>query len=141
MVLAAVIFFVYALVFFFRAFSTTGFELGVETLNGVTSQQLNTLNPAIMGDGSVHSGHGRRRCRSGMVRGSQRPVVGVDNGRDLPGVGLGRGLAAALHGTFQLRLGEPSRADLCRHDRVHRGSRVALIGLTKAAPTTAHASR
>jgi hypothetical protein len=49
MVLGALIFLVYAVVFFFRAFASGGFELGVETLNGVTPQQLNGLNPAIMG--------------------------------------------------------------------------------------------
>src|SRR2546421_9541842 len=49
MVLGAVIFLVYAIVFFFRAFSSSGFELGVATLNGVTTQQLNGINPAIMG--------------------------------------------------------------------------------------------
>jgi hypothetical protein len=49
MVLGALIFLVYAVVFFFRAFAGSGFELGVETLNGVTSQQLDGLNPAIMG--------------------------------------------------------------------------------------------
>jgi len=40
---------VYAVVFFFRAFASGGFEVGVETLNGVTPQQLDGLNPAIMG--------------------------------------------------------------------------------------------
>jgi hypothetical protein len=49
MVLGALIFFVYAVVFFFRAFASGGFEVGVETLNGVTPQQLDGLNPAIMG--------------------------------------------------------------------------------------------
>ena len=49
MVLGALIYFVYAVVFFFRAFSSSGFEIGVETLNGVTPQQLDGLNPAIMG--------------------------------------------------------------------------------------------
>ena len=48
MVLGALIFLVYAVVFFFRAFSSSGFELGVDTLNGVTTQQLNGLNAAIM---------------------------------------------------------------------------------------------
>jgi hypothetical protein len=48
MVLGALIFLGYAVVFFFGAFTTTGFELGVETLNGVTPQQLDGLNPAIM---------------------------------------------------------------------------------------------
>jgi ABC-type Mn2+/Zn2+ transport system permease subunit len=49
MVVGAAIFLLYAIVFFFRAFSSTGFEVGVATLNGVTQQQLNQLNPAIMG--------------------------------------------------------------------------------------------
>ena len=49
MVLGALIFLVYAIVFLFRAFASSGFELGVETLNGVTSQQLDGVNPAIMG--------------------------------------------------------------------------------------------
>src|SRR5690242_3035477 len=49
MVFGALIFLVYAVVFFFRAFSGSGFEVGVETLNGVTTQQLDKLNPAIMG--------------------------------------------------------------------------------------------
>jgi len=49
LVFGALIFLVYAVVFFFRAFSGSGFEVGVETLNGVTTQQLDKLNPAIMG--------------------------------------------------------------------------------------------
>ena len=48
MVLGALIFFAYAVVFLFRAFGSSGFELGVDTLNGVTPQQLNGINPAIM---------------------------------------------------------------------------------------------
>jgi hypothetical protein len=48
MVVGAAIFLIYAIVFFFRAFSSAGFEVGVATLNGVTAQQLNQLNPAIM---------------------------------------------------------------------------------------------
>jgi hypothetical protein len=48
MVLAALLFLVYAVVFFFRAFASSGFEVGVPTLNGVTPQQLDELNPAIM---------------------------------------------------------------------------------------------
>ena len=47
MVLGALIFLIYAVVFFFRAFSSSGFEIGVETLNGVTPAQLNGLNPAV----------------------------------------------------------------------------------------------
>ena len=49
MVVGAVIFLIYAIVFFFRALSGGGFELGVATLNGVTTEQLNRLNPAVMG--------------------------------------------------------------------------------------------
>jgi hypothetical protein len=49
MVVGAAIFLIYAIVFFFGAFSGAGFELGVATLNGVTQAQLNQLNPAIMG--------------------------------------------------------------------------------------------
>lgn len=49
MVAGAAIFLVYAIVFFFRAFSGAGFEVGVATLNGVTQEQLNQLNPAVMG--------------------------------------------------------------------------------------------
>jgi hypothetical protein len=48
MVVGAAIFLLYAIVFLFRAFSSTGFEIGVPTLNGVTQQQLNLVNPAIM---------------------------------------------------------------------------------------------
>ena len=48
MVLAALLFLVYAVVFFFRAFASSGFEVGVPTLNGVTPKQLDELNPAIM---------------------------------------------------------------------------------------------
>ncbi len=48
MVVGAIVFFVYAVIFFFRAFTGAGFELGVETLNGVTIEQLNALNPGVM---------------------------------------------------------------------------------------------
>lgn len=48
MVLGALIFLVYAVVFLLRAFGSSGFEVGVETLNGVTRQQLDGFNPAIV---------------------------------------------------------------------------------------------
>jgi hypothetical protein len=48
MVVGALIFLVYAIAFLFRAFSGTGFELGVATINGVTQAQLNQLNPAVV---------------------------------------------------------------------------------------------
>jgi hypothetical protein len=49
MVVGVLIFLVYAIVFLFRAFSGTGFELGVATLNGVTREQLDAINPAVVG--------------------------------------------------------------------------------------------
>jgi len=85
----ALTFVVYAVAFFFRAFATSGFELGVETLNGVTPQQLDGLNPAVMGyithlrgDSRLHRCHRDRRWRLSVVRGSRGLVVGVDNCRD-----------------------------------------------------------
>jgi hypothetical protein len=49
MVMGALIFLAYAVAFLIRALSGSGFELGVETWNGVTPAQLDGLNPAIMG--------------------------------------------------------------------------------------------
>jgi hypothetical protein len=46
--IAALAFIGYAVVFLVRNFTGTGFELGVDTLNGVTRDQLNALNPAIV---------------------------------------------------------------------------------------------
>ncbi len=48
MLIASLAFIGYAVVFFFRNFMSSGFELGVETLNGITRDNLNTLNPAIV---------------------------------------------------------------------------------------------
>ena len=48
MLIASLGFIGYAIVFFFRNFTGSGFELGVPTLNGVTTQNLDALNPAIM---------------------------------------------------------------------------------------------
>lgn len=48
MVVGVLIFLLYAIAFLFRAFSGTGFELGVATLNGVTREQLDQLNPAVV---------------------------------------------------------------------------------------------
>lgn len=48
MALAGVAFIGYGVVFLARTFFGTGFELGVATLNGVTSAELNAINPAIM---------------------------------------------------------------------------------------------
>jgi len=48
MLIGALSFIGYAVVFFFRNFMGTGFELGVETINGITQADLNALNPAIV---------------------------------------------------------------------------------------------
>src|SRR4030095_3215323 len=48
MLLGSLAFIGYAIVFLFRNFAGTGLELGVDTLNGVTRDNLNALNPAIM---------------------------------------------------------------------------------------------
>ncbi len=48
MLIGSLAFIGYAVVFLYRNFTGGGFELGVTTLNGVTRDQLNTLNPAIM---------------------------------------------------------------------------------------------
>ncbi len=48
MLLGALAFIGYAVVFLFRNFMGGGFELGVQTLNGVTRDNLNAVNPAIM---------------------------------------------------------------------------------------------
>src|SRR5215813_4152916 len=48
MLIGSLAFIGYAVVFLFRNFAGGAFELGVETLNGVTRDNLNSLNPAIM---------------------------------------------------------------------------------------------
>jgi hypothetical protein len=48
MLIGSLAFIGYAVVFLVRNFMGGGFELGVQTLNGVTRDNLNALNPAIM---------------------------------------------------------------------------------------------
>src|SRR5262245_42121684 len=48
MLIASLAFIAYAVLFFFRSFTGGGFELGVPMLNGVTPEDLNTFNPAVM---------------------------------------------------------------------------------------------
>lgn len=48
MALAAIAFIGYAIVFFLLNFWGTGFELGVDSINGTTRDQLNTYNPAVL---------------------------------------------------------------------------------------------
>src|SRR6266568_9632474 len=55
-------------------------------------------------------------------------MVGLDNGRDCARGGFGHGVATALHGALQLRLGEPPRADLRWDDHLRCGGRGCAIG-------------
>src|SRR3989442_13654351 len=48
MLIGSLAFVGYAVVFLFRNFAGGGFELEVQTLNGVTRDNLDSLNPAIM---------------------------------------------------------------------------------------------
>lgn len=48
MLIGALIFIGYAVAFFFRSFTGSGFEIGVHTLNGITQADLNAINPAIV---------------------------------------------------------------------------------------------
>jgi hypothetical protein len=110
MILGAPIFLVYAVVFFFRAFSSSGFELGVETLNGVRPQQLDGLNPAIMAyimhlhlaTAGFIAGTAIAVGGPGLVRRTQRLLVGMDSERLCAGLGIGRGATNALDGVLQV---------------------------------------
>jgi hypothetical protein len=72
MAIAALAFIGYAVVFFIRNFTATGFELGVETLNGVTRDQLNALNPAIV----HYIGH-LHVATAGFIAGAGIAVAGL----------------------------------------------------------------
>ena len=87
MLIAGLAFIGYAVVFFIRSFTSTGFELGVETLNGVTKDQLNALNPAVV----YYINH-----LPLMVGGPQRRMVGLVGGHGFPRGGLSRCPAHAL---------------------------------------------
>lgn len=47
MLLAALAFIVYGVIFFFRSFTGSGFEIGVQTLGGMTKSELAAAYPAI----------------------------------------------------------------------------------------------
>lgn len=47
MLVGVAFFIIYAVVFLFRSFYGTGFEIGVDTLNGVTMADLDQMDPAI----------------------------------------------------------------------------------------------
>ena len=48
MLIGALSFVGYGIVFLIRSFIGKGFELGIDTINGVTQAQLNTINPVIV---------------------------------------------------------------------------------------------
>ena len=48
MFLGALSFIGYGIVFFLRNFFGSGFELGVDTINGLTRSDLNAINPALV---------------------------------------------------------------------------------------------
>ncbi len=48
MFVGALSFIAYGIIFFFRAFSGKGFELGVETIGGATQAQLTAFNPSLV---------------------------------------------------------------------------------------------
>jgi hypothetical protein len=145
MVFGALIFLVYAVEFFFRAFTSSGFEIGVETLNGVTPQQLDGLNPAIMGYIThLHVAIAGFSAATAIAAGGLA-WYGVRDGLwwawitgvIVPVVGLAMGVAAALHAALQLRLGEPPRADLPWDDHLRCGCRGGAI---RAQPSGARRS-
>jgi len=75
MLLASLAFIGYAVVFLLRNFSGSGFELGVDTLNGVTRANLNAINPAIVHYiGHLHVATAGFIAATGIVL---SPVVGL----------------------------------------------------------------
>ncbi|MBI4058279.1 hypothetical protein HY408_00760 [Candidatus Gottesmanbacteria bacterium] len=48
MTVAALAFIGYALIFLIRNFTSKGFELGVDTLNGISKESLQALNPGVV---------------------------------------------------------------------------------------------
>ena len=145
MVVGAAIFLVYAIVFFFRAFSSAGFEIGVATLNGVTQAQLNQLNPAI----TAYIAH-LHLATAGFIAATAIAVIGLAwygvragawwawvTAVISPVVGLAVALPMHYTGAFQ-------------HDWVSHlgpiyvgtlifvvGAVMALVGLMRKAPATA----
>jgi hypothetical protein len=149
MVLGALIFLVYAVVFFFRAFLSSGFEVGVETLNGVTPQQLDGLNPAIMG----YITH-LHVATAGFIAATAVAIgglawYGVRNGLwwawitgvIVPVLGLAVALPLHYMGHFNFdwvsHLGPIYIGTIIYVS----GAVVALVGLSQAAPSAAHAAR
>ncbi|HKW95105.1 MAG TPA: hypothetical protein VJX92_24690 [Methylomirabilota bacterium] len=140
MVIAALAFIGYAVVFFIRNFTAAGFELGVETLNGVTRDQLNALNPAIV----HYIGH-LHVATAGFIAGTGIAVaalswygvargenVGLGSRRGCTRGGTGRCAALPLHGHLSVELGDPLGSDLPghRHFRCGRPDIAARDGAT-----------
>ena len=149
MVLGALIFLVYAVVFLLRAFASSGFEVGVDTLNGVTRQQLNELNPAIVYYIThVHVATAGFIGATAIAAGSMA-WYGVRNGLwwawitgvIVPVVGLAVALPLHYMGHFNYdwvsHLGPIYIGTII----YVAGAVVALIGLSQAAPSVAQVAR
>src|SRR5215471_19297446 len=149
MVLGALIFLVYAVIFFFRAFSSSGFELGVETLNGVTPPQLNALNPAII----AYITH-LHLATAGFIAATAIAVIGLawyGVGKGLwwawitsviaPVVGLAVALPMHWMGHFNYDWVSHLGAIYVGTIIYVVGALVALLGLTQTAPVMASAAR
>jgi hypothetical protein len=147
MVLGAVIFLVYVVVFLFRAFGRSGFELGVETLNGVTPQQLDGLNPAIMG----YITH-LHMAIAGFIAATAIAVGGLAWVRDglwwawilavvVPVVGLAVALPMHYMGHFNYDWVSHLAPIYIGTIIYVAGAVVAFVGLIQGAPAAAQASR
>src|SRR5713101_6145217 len=149
MVVGALIFLVYAIVFCFRAFSGAGFEIGVPTLNGVTQEQLNKLNPAII----AYITH-LHVATAGFIAATAIAVAGlawygVRNGlwwAWITGVispVLGLAVALPLHWMGHFNYDWVSHLGPIYLGTIIYvvGAVVALIGLTQGAPAAAQARR
>lgn len=110
MLVASLAFIGYAVVFLFRNFAGGGFELGVATLNGLTADDLNALNPAIMHYiGHLHVAVSGFIAATGIAVGALS-WYGVRRGEwwawvaavAAPVVGLAVALPYHYTGTFQL---------------------------------------
>jgi hypothetical protein len=149
MVLGALIFLVYAVVFFFRAFASSGFELGVETLNGVTPDQLDKLNPAIMGYiAHLHVATAGFIAATAIAAGGLA-WYGVRDGLwwawiiavIVPVVGLVVALPMHYMGHFNYNWASHLGPIYLGTVIYVVGAMVALVGLTQAAPAAAQVRR
>jgi len=149
MVLGALIFLAYAVIFLLRAFTSDGFELGVETLNGVTRQQLDQLNPAIMGYMThLHVALSGFIAAAAIAAGALA-WYGVRDGLAWAWVTAVIAPVVALAVALPLHYMGHFHFDWVRHlGPIYVGTiiyvvgaLIALVGLTRAAPGTARAAR